>query len=169
MEKILARIALTPFMSVAVLATLLAPSVAVAESLKEQIVGTWQLVAIYNEEGGKKSYNFGEKPVGLAMFDRSGHVIQFLSRPEVPKFAVPNRLKGSDKEYREAMHSFIAGFGTYMVEGSTVTIKWTASSYPNRIGTSEKRTYKIVGNEMTGVNPNASSGGTSYTRYVRVQ
>jgi hypothetical protein len=67
------------------------------------------------------------------------------------------------------MQGMIAGFGTYTIDGDTVTIKWVASSYPNRAGTREKRTYKIVGDEMTAVNPTASSGGTSYQKWVRAK
>ena len=40
---------------------------------------------------------------------------------------------------------------------------------PNRAGTTEKRTYKIAGDELTAVNPTASSGGTSYSKLVRVK
>jgi hypothetical protein len=140
-----------------------------AQSLKEQIVGTWRLVSIYNEENGAKTYNFGDKPTGLLMFDRSGNVMQFLSKPGAPKFAVSNRLKGTDAEYRAAMQSIIAGFGTYAVDGDTVTISWVASSYPNRVGTQEKRTYKISGENMVSTNPVASSGGTSHANYTRAK
>ena len=153
-----------------VLAGLLsAPGIAMGQSLKEQIVGAWRQVSIYNEEGGIKTNPYGEKPVGLAVFDRSGYVISFLSKPELPKFTTPNRLKGTDEEYRGVMQGMIAGFGTYTIDGDTVTIKWVASSYPNRAGTTEKRTYKIVGDEMTAVNPTAASGGTSYQKWVRAK
>ena len=103
------------------------------------------------------------------MFDRSGYVIQYLSKPDVPKFVANNRLKGTDQEYRAVMQSIIAGFGTYTVDGDTATIKWVASSYPNRAGTTEQRTYKIAGDQMTAVNPTAASGGTSYQTYVRAK
>jgi hypothetical protein len=63
----------------------------------------------------------------------------------------------------------IAGFGTYAIEGDTVTVSWVASSYPNRVGTKETRTYKISGDNMTGTNPTASSGGTSYSNYTRAK
>ena len=139
------------------------------QSLKEQIVGAWRLVSLYSEEQGVKTYPFGEKPVGLFIFDRSGNVSQFLSKPALPKFAAPNRLKGTDKEYREVMQGILSGFGTYTVDGDTVTINWIACSYPNRAGTSEKRVYKIVGDELSGMNPTAASGGTSYAKYVRAK
>jgi hypothetical protein len=154
----------------AVLAGLLSvPGIALGQSLKEQIVGAWQEVSIYNEEGGVKKNVYGDKPVGLTVFDRSGYYISYLSKPDLPKFAGKNRQKGTDAEYRAIMQGMIAGFGTYTVEGDTVSIKWVASSYPNRAGTTEKRTYKIAGDELTAVNPTASSGGTSYSKLVRVK
>ena len=150
-------------------ATLAAPGIALGQSLKDQIVGGWRTVSIYNEEGGVKRNLYGDKPVGLTMFDRSGYIIQYLSKPDVPKFAANNRLKGTDQEYRAVVQSMISGFGTYTVDGDTVTIKWVASSYPNRAGTTEKRTYKIAGDQMTVVNPTAASGGTSYQTLVRAK
>jgi hypothetical protein len=154
---------------IAVAFALAAPGITAAQSLKEQIVGPWRLAALYNEDKAGKRVPYGEKPVGLVIYDRSGYVVQYLSRPNVPKFAVANRLKGTDKEYRAVMESTLSGFGTYSVEGDTVTIKWIASSYPNRTGTTEKRTYKVAGAELTSVNPTAASGGTSYARYVRAE
>jgi hypothetical protein len=154
----------------AVLVVLLAiPGMALSQSLKEQIVGAWRVASIYNEENGVKRHLYGEKPVGLFIFDRAGNVSQFLTRPDLPKFAEANRLKGTDKEYRAVMQGMISGFGTYTVESDVVTIKWVASSYPNRAGTTEKRTYKIMGDELTSTNPTAASGGTSHTRFVRAK
>ena len=79
------------------------------------------------------------------VFDRSGYYISYLSKPDLPKFAANNRQKGTDAEYRAIMQGMIAGFGTYTVDGDTVTIKWIASNYTNRVGATEKRTYKIAG------------------------
>jgi len=155
--------------SAALAVTLAAPGIALGQSLKEQVVGAWRTVAIYNEVGGVKKHFYGEKPVGLTVFDRSGYIIQYLSKPDVAKFAAKNRLKGTDQEYRAVVQSMISGFGTYTVDGDTVTIKWVASSYPNRAGTTEKRTYKIARDQMTAVNSTAASGGTSYQRLVRAK
>ena len=140
-----------------------------AGNLKQQIVGAWRLVSIYNEEGGKKTHNFSEKPIGLVIYDGSGNIMQYLSKPEVPRFAVANRLKGTDAEYRAVMQSVLAGFGTYTIEGDAIIIKWIASSYPNRAGTTEKRPLKIAGDELTTVNPTAASGGIAYTKFARVK
>ena len=170
MSQIHCRFTFSRLVASAVLAaTLVAPGIALGQSLKDQIVGGWRTVSIYNEEGGVKRNLYGDKPVGLTMFDRSGYVIQYLSKPDVAKFAANNRLKGTDQEYRAVVQSIISGFGTYTVDGDTVTIKWVASSYPNRAGTTEKRTYKITRDQMTAVNPTAASGGTSYQTFVRAK
>lgn len=145
------------------------PGTVFAQPLREQLVGAWRSVSIYNEDKGVKRDLYGDKPVGLTVFDRSGYVIQYLSKADVPKFAADNRLKGTDQEYRTVMQSIISGFGTYTVDGDTVTIKWVASTYPNRAGTTEQRTYKITGDRMTAVNPTAASGGTSYHTFERAR
>jgi hypothetical protein len=145
------------------------PEVVLSQSLKEQIVGTWRLTSIYNEVDGVKKHLYGEKPLGMVMFDRSGYVLQYLQKPELPKIAAKNRLKGTDAEYRGIVQGMIAGFGTYTVDGDAVTIKWAASSYPNRAGTAEKRTYKIAADTMNSTNPTAASGGVSHTTYTRIK
>ena len=145
------------------------PGFVFGQSLKEQVVGTWRLVSIYNEVNGVKTNLYGEKPLGLLMLDKSGNVMTMISQPDIPKFATANRLKGTDAEYRAVVQGMIAGFGTYTVEGDTVNIKTIVSSYPNRSGTTEKRIYKISGDELTTVNPTAASGGTAYSKYVRVR
>lgn len=154
---------------IALAAALFAPVIAFGQSLKDQLVGTWKTVAIYNEQDGKKTHIYGDKPVGMSMYDKSGNYVTYLAKPDLPKFASGNRQKGTDAEYKAIMQAMVAGTGTWTAEGDTVTIKWTGSSFPNRVGTSEKRTVKIVGDELTVTNPSASSGGTSYTKAIRMK
>ena len=152
-----------------VAASLLWPGLAMAQTLKQQIVGTWKLQSIYNEDKSGKRMLFGDKPLGIVVFDGSGNVVSFLSKPDMPRFAKANRLSGTDKEYRDVMQATIAGFGTYTVEGETVSIRWVGSSYPNRVGATEKRTYQVKGDQLSATNPVASSGGTSHSIYVRAK
>ena len=56
----------------ALVALVSAPGTALCQSLQEQIVGTWRLVSAYTEQGGVTRHLHGEKPVGVAVYDRSG-------------------------------------------------------------------------------------------------
>ncbi len=62
----------------------MAPALALGQSLKEEIVGVWRQVSLYNEENGVKGHPYGDTPVGLAVFNRSGYVISFLVKPGIP-------------------------------------------------------------------------------------
>ena len=168
MNKLSKRTAL--FAAGATLAIALSvPGTVHGQSVKEQIVGTWRLVSIYNEVNGTRTDLYGEKTLGLVVFDKFGNSMSMIAKQDIPKFASANRLKGTDAEYRAVVQGMIAGFGTYTVEGDTVSVTSIASSYPNRVGTTEKRIHKISGDEMTVVNPTAASGGTAYVKYVRVK
>lgn len=171
MNELEGRTRLRCFAAGAVLVgALSAPGISYGQSLKEQIVGTWQLVSIYVEENGAKRYSFGEKPLGLLMFDQSGNVMHFLSKPAMPKFAASNRLKGTDEENRAVVQGMVAGFGTYTVDGNDIlTISWVASSYPNRVGVQERRAFKIANDSMVYTDPVPSSGGTAYSNFARVR
>ncbi len=67
------------------------------------------------------------------------------------------------------MQGTLSGFGTYTIDGNTVSIAWEASSYPNRAGTTEKRIFKVTGDEMSSVNPAGGTGGVSYGKWVRAK
>jgi hypothetical protein len=66
-------------------------AIAQQKSLKDQLIGTWLTVAVYGERSdGSKQDNFGAKPSGLLIFDRTGrfslHVVNTArntSRPTV--------------------------------------------------------------------------------------
>jgi hypothetical protein len=59
-----------------------------ANSLKDQIVGTWGfVVAEVTAPDGKKSFPFGETPKGILIFTADGHFAQIHVASDVPKIA----------------------------------------------------------------------------------
>ena len=67
-------------------------------SLAQQIVGSWNLVSIYNEQDGKKTDVFGPNPRGSLVFTSGGRFSYVLMRANLPKFASNARLKGTAEE-----------------------------------------------------------------------
>src|SRR3954469_9727018 len=91
-------------LSLAAIATLtlaLVPASAVAQqkSLKEQLVGTWNITAVtVDRPDGTKLQPFGPSPKGVIMFTNDGHFALVNTRPGRSKFASNNRLDGTPEE-----------------------------------------------------------------------
>ena len=85
-----------------------------ANSLKDQIVGTWNfVVAEVTAPDGKKSFPFGETPKGILIFTPDGHFAQIHVAGDVPKIASNNRMTGTPEEYADIMRRSLSVFGLY--------------------------------------------------------
>ena len=149
------------FVIVTLVVTLLfAANYAEAQTLKKQIVGTWELVSAVNEVDGKKVDMYGPNPVGPYTFTRDGHFSIFLARPDRPKFATNNRTTGTPEENKAAVAGFNALAGTYKInpDGKSITLHIVAASFPNWEGTDQPRDVQISGDEMKISVPLASTG-----------
>ena len=162
---ILMRIATT-----ALLITLAAGD-ACAQSLRDQLVGTWRFViAEVTAPDGKKSFPFGETPKGILIFTPDGHFAQIHVASDVPKIASNNRLTGTAEEYQAIMRRSLSVFGTYTVdeEKRTVTSRIVSSTFPNWEGEAQTRTIdKLTADEFVNTNPNVAGGRGSAANYYK--
>src|SRR2546421_3505571 len=152
----------------------LAAGEAAAQSLKAQILGTWDfVVAEITAPDGKKSFPFGEMPKGILIFTPEGRFAQIHVASDVPKFASGNRLAGTAEEYAAINRRSLALFGSYIVdeEKKTVTFKIVSSTFPNWEGEAQTRTIdKLNADEFVNTNPNVAGGrGSASNLYRRVK
>ena len=149
------------------------PAVAQQKSLKAQLVGTW--IAVSNDAtapDGKKQQLFGPNPKGILVFDASGQYAQIIVHPDVPKFKVNNRLKGTPEENTAAVHGTTATFGTWTVDeaSKTITVRYVGGMFPNQAGTDGKRTVvSVTADELKSTNPATASGMRSDTVWKRAK
>ena len=159
------------FAAVATLALALSAGSAIAQSLKQQIVGTWDFtVAEVTAADGKKSFPFGETPKGILIFTPDGRFAQIHVASDVPKFASGNRLTGTAEEYAAISKRSLSVFGTYTVdeEKKTVTYRIVSSTFPNWEGEAQTRTIdKLTAEEFVNTNPNVAGGRGSAANYYR--
>lgn len=145
---------------------------AAAQSLKEQIVGTWTVVSVTLEEGGTKREPFGPNPVGSFIFAPDGHFAANIIRPDRPKFASNNRVTGTPEENQAAVQGNISVFGTYTVNEADRSVDQhiIGSSFPNWDNTNQKRIAEINGDQMKWTNPTPAirSGSAAVTILKRV-
>ena len=159
------------FAAVATLALALSAGSAIAQSLKQQIVGTWDFtVAEVTAADGRKSFPFGETPKGILIFTPDGRFAQIHVASDVPKFASGNRLTGTAEEYAAINRRSLSVFGTYTVdeEKKTVTYKIISSTFPNWEGEAQTRTIdRLTADEFVNTNPNVAGGRGSAAYYYK--
>jgi hypothetical protein len=150
---------------------LLAGEAGAQQSMREQMVGTWDfVVAEVTAPDGKKSFPFGETPRGILIFTPDGRFAQIHVASDVPKIASGNRLTGTAEEYAAIMRRSISVFGGYMVdeEKKTVTFKIVSASFPNWEGEAQTRTIdKLTADEFVNTNPNVAGGRGQASNYYR--
>jgi uncharacterized protein (DUF3820 family) len=115
-----------------------------------QLLGTWRLVAVTEEEGGRviPSPDYGLHPAGYLMYDSTGHVCVQLMNTTRPKW------KDGDVPTPDEARSAILGFGGYCgryeihaAEHYVVHFP-EADLWPNDIGQALKRTFELSGDRL---------------------
>jgi len=64
-------------------------------TIPKELVGTWTMVSITQEQDGKQTDLFGPNPQGRRIIDADGHVFYIATRGDLPKFASNNRAAGT--------------------------------------------------------------------------
>jgi len=122
------------------------------QSIKEQLVGTWTLLAWEQKKGdGTKIERYGTNPKGIAVFDGGGQYIITVMRSDRAKYVGGALWQGTAAENKETADGTITYFGTYSISeaDSSISIHVEGSSFPNWDGTDQKRFVSIAGNQLT--------------------
>ena len=122
------------------------------QSLKEQLVGTWTLLAWEQKNGdGTKAERYGTSPKGIAFFDAGGRYIITVMRSDRAKYASNALWQGTAEENKETADGTTTYFGTYSISetDSSIAIHIEGSSFPNWNGTDQKRFVTITEEHLT--------------------
>jgi hypothetical protein len=160
-------------MAALVLALLSGPAVSQPKSLKSQLVGTWMLVSSeVTAANGTKTQSYGPNPLGMIVYDASGHLIVIEEAPNLPKVASNNRMTETPAEAKAITQASQAYFGTYTVNeaAKTYALHVEGSTYPNNIGvTGSVRTVKYISADQLVLSIPQATGGTSLTVWKRAK
>jgi hypothetical protein len=150
--------------------SILLPTIAHAQSA-DGLVGTWQMTASVNTAtDGKITHTYGSNGQGIIIFTKGGRFIIANMNPDVPKIKANNRAKGTAEENTAILSGELVLFGTYTVSDKDLTLKITASTFPNWNGTVQKRTIETLNDsELKYLVPNAAAGGRAEQTYKRVE
>ncbi len=138
------------------------PHSAASAQTSNDLAGTWELISSVSEKDGTKTDQFGPGAKGMICLDRDGHFMLTIIGADLPKFASGNRAGGTAEENKAVVSRSIAMIGTYSVSSSekALTFKVESATFPNWIGTEQKRLIVAFGNdELKYITATASSGG----------
>jgi hypothetical protein len=159
--------------TVAVLGFALLPSSAVAQSLKDRLVGTWTAVSWEQVmPDGSKLERFGANPKGINVFQQDGHFFVMLARADLPKISANDPMKPTPEEAKAITTGSIAYFGTYTVDegAKVVNMRIEGTTLPNQIGLEQKRLVtSLTADELKYENPTTVGGGKITIAWKRVE
>ena len=109
---------------------------------------------------GTKLRQFGSDPKGINVFDANGRFFVMMASADNLQIASIGRSKTNSEEDGLIVES-IAYYGTYTVneEANVISLHLDASTFPNQVGTDQKRTItSLTADELKYSSPAAISG-----------
>jgi hypothetical protein len=122
---------------------------ALPASAEPSVVGSWTLVSYAREDRatGASTFPWGEKPAGLLLFLPDGHMgVTITGQGRQPA------VRGEDglAEKQAKLYQTVTAYaGTYVMRGSTMTVRVEVASDPGLAGTDLAREVRIEGDLLT--------------------
>ena len=112
--------------------------------------GTWSLEAFeFSDSGGGVLRPMGEFPRGGLSVDPAGHVCFHFFAGDIAPFAVDDLFAGEAEELARAASGAVVFGGPARSEGDILVIEVTYSLFPNWVGTTQRRRFKIENDRLT--------------------
>jgi hypothetical protein len=153
----------------------------VEEVVKSRLTGTWRLLSCEaTADDGSVSYPYGHNPVGYLIYTPQGFMAVSIMSRNPPRVASDDLLAGlarefaSDGEHQPAFAyvSYSGRFDVWPAQGATSTLLGEAGgatphnilagtvvhhletcSYPNWVGTDQRRTFELTDDHLTLITP----------------
>lgn len=133
--------------------------------MSDRFAGTWRLVSFAGRGAdGRETAPYGPTPRGYLMYDGRGRMSAQIAHADARPLPGNDPRRASPEEIRDAFDRYFGYFGTYDVDESaaTVTHHIEGASFPNWIGTDQRRFFTREGDRLVLATP-ASSGEAGMT------
>ena len=133
---------------------------------KNPFTGTWKLIACeFRSADGHIEFPFGHDALGMIIYDASGNMAVQIIRADLPKFVSGDKYNGTPEEVKAAFEGSLAYFGRYGVDeaAGTLTHHVVGSTFPNWIGSDQKRYFVFSGEHLMLTTPPILMGGVMTT------
>jgi hypothetical protein len=139
-----------------------------------KLVGTWKLVSIEERDAEGRlvtPLDYGPAPIGMIMYDASGHMSVHAMRRDRPRLASDDVHLATPEKAKAAFVGYGAYFGTYTVDerAGLVTHHVQGSLIPNWEGSEQRRRFTISGDKLVLEPPTIQAAGQKRTRRLTWQ
>ena len=113
----------------------------------------------------RETHEYGPNPQGRLMYDKGGRMSVHLADPHRRPFVSGDPFRGAPEELKGAFEGYFGYFGTYTVdeEAGVVTHHVEGASYPNFVGTDQRRLFRLQGSRLVLRTPPGLAGGADIT------
>lgn len=145
-------------------------------SVREQLVGSWHLVSRQSRRASgeiEADPGLATTPLGILIYDQSGHVAAQLSRRDRTVAMFPEECQAAittkgTPDTAQTILGYDAYFGTYKINehNGTVTHHLEAAIFPGDIGKDIERHFTIAGDQLTITFNTTTRDGVKVTRLL---
>lgn len=134
--------------------------------LSNRFLGAWRLVSFVGRGAdGRETTDYGPTPRGCLMYDKGGRMSVHITHSDPrPPFKSGDPFGASPEELKDAFDKYFSYFGTYTVDenAGTVTHHVEGASYPNYVGTDQRRFFTLQGDRLVLSMPPGEGAGVTY-------
>jgi hypothetical protein len=144
---------------------------------RNQLIGAWTFDSdsnVVKDADKPKVEYFSSKPSGTFIFCDNGRYAVILTNPDIPRFAINDRLQGTAEENIAVIRGVYAHFGTFTVDEikGTFTLHVEGGSFPNDRGIDSVRKIELLTHdELRFTNdapPTGDAGTRAYVNLLRI-
>lgn len=129
-----------------------------------RLVGAWRLRScVARADSGEVSYPYGTSPAGYITYSASGYMAVSIMGGDPPRIEGEVDVLSGTARAIQAGHAYIGYAGTFRVEGvrdvsrdtfeGTVCHTLEVASFPNWVGTTQRREFRLTDATLTLTTP----------------
>ncbi len=130
------------------------------QEAERRLLGAWQLLScVALDDRGGESYPYGRQPTGHILYTPAGAMAVSMMGAAPERVDETDVFAGAARALASGGHKFIGYSGRFEVEEArdveegvmegTVVHRLETCSYPNWIGTEQRRHFRLAGDRLT--------------------
>jgi len=131
----------------------------------QKLVGAWRLVSVETRDEGGELVRRGER-TGYLIYTPDGYMSVAFMKEGRPRFESGDIRGGATEEKIAAINGYVSYAGRYTVMDGSVVHHIEVSLFPNWVGESQERAYRLEGDRLTLSTPLMLVGGRRLSTHL---